>query len=274
MSDIAMALSLGNMTADPAKPGGAFDKLVDAVGGSYLFKEYVSTWAAPFDNASFDAVLLIIGALALAWSAFGLVMNLNYRRRVRKRQLGIEKGLRDHVRHPEKTETIDIELSDEQIEVETDKEPVQDVVAEETYAFAEEEDISDPEEEDQPVVERLLNEKSYEYEEDPSEEEDSAFGSLIANLKQRQKQEVIAKEIDNAAREATRENLKKLQSDMESAILENGANKQGKKDPAKASDDLANAHKKAVREREKEELKAQRVQKKTGRIKNPAPQAT
>ena len=272
MDNTIVFAALGSEIAEPVVSKGAFDKLVDAVGSSYLFKEYVSTWAAPFDNASFDAVLLIIGALALAWSAFGLVMNLNYRRRVRKRQLGIEKGLRDHVRHPEKAETIDIEPSDEQIEVETDEEPVQDVVAEETYAFAEEEDIPEPEEEDQPVVERLLTEKSSEDEE--LSEENTAFGSLIANLKQRQKQEVIAKEIDNAAREATRENLKKLQSDMESAILENGANKQGKKDPAKATDDLANAHKKAVREREKEELKAQRVQKKTGRIKNPAPQAT
>lgn len=264
--------SLGSEIAEPVVSKGAFDKLVDAVGSSYLFKEYVSTWAAPFDNASFDAVLLIIGTLALAWSAFGLVMNLNYRRRVRKRQLGIEKGLRDHVRHPEKTETTDMEPSMELAEAEADKEPEQEEIDEETYVLTEEEDIPEPEEEDQPVVERLLTEKSSEDEE--LSEENTAFGSLIANLKQRQKQEVIAREIDDAAREATRENLKKLQSDMESAILENGANKQGKKDPIKVSDDLANAHKKAVREREKEKLKAQRVQKKTGRLKTPAPQAT
>lgn len=66
-----------------------FDRLVEYVGNTYLFQRYVSSWAPPFDNASFDTVLLLVLLGVLIWTAFGIIMNIIYHYRARKKQAQI-----------------------------------------------------------------------------------------------------------------------------------------------------------------------------------------
>ncbi|MBO5621402.1 MAG: hypothetical protein J5959_07205 [Butyrivibrio sp.] len=307
-----------------------FDRLVLAVEGSYLFREYVSTWAAPLDNASFDVVLLIVAVIAAFWSAFGVAMNLRYRKSARQRHAEYEAERREYLKYlreigpvggvtfaewrmlrkdaeepehedgegcKEKIVVDDVVAQGDVIESEAE-ECVVDEVADEDESAAEEamqptdekvmiEDESAEEKGIEPQVDSMALKNDYALQdvhdsllqdetmcdsEDSSDSEitgmaeestdqDDAFGDLIGNLRQRQRQEARAREIDDAAREAAKQNLKKLRRDMESAIAENKADSVKKDATVQESSDYSGAHKRAIKEREKEQRKLEKMQK-------------
>ncbi|MBQ6408590.1 MAG: hypothetical protein IJJ64_11205 [Butyrivibrio sp.] len=313
-----------------------FDRLVLAVEGSYLFREYVSTWAAPLDNASFDVVLLIVAVIAAFWSAFGVAMNLRYRKSARQRHAEYEAERREYLKYlreigpvggvtfaewrmlrkdaeePEHEDVKNIAEETEEEEPESvadarlyeaepeDGEGFEDEVVAEDGVSAEviavvqaegEKSISEEESAEekgiepqvdsmalknddapQEVHDSLLQDETMSDSEDSSDSEitgmaeestdqDDAFGDLIGNLRQRQRQEARAREIDDAAREAAKQNLKKLRRDMESAIAENKADSVKKDATVQESSDYSGAHKRAIKEREKEQRKLEKMQK-------------
>ncbi len=268
---------------------GAFDRLVNVVENTYLFKEYVSTWAAPFDNASFDATLLIIAALVLIWSGFSLVMNLIYRQKARKSQAAIEaerteylgylrsegaaggisfdewRVLKHSDNHISGETRDDCKNSDDKnVDIEVMDEDVCSNIEQEKEEPATIEEIPDTSENEQDEIGRLLKEKIHETtdEEEPDLQDDD-FGSFISNLKARQKQDARAKEIDSVTKETTRQNLRKLENDIESAIAENSIDSKKASDQSKDASNLSNAYKKALREREKEQQRLNKMQKKS-----------
>nr|WP_297768210.1 hypothetical protein [uncultured Butyrivibrio sp.] len=337
-----------------------FDRLVLAVEGSYLFREYVSTWAAPLDNASFDAVLLIVAVIAAFWSAFGVAMNLRYRKSARQRHAEYEAERREYLKYlreigpvggvtfaewrmlrkdaeepehedvkniaeeteeeepesvadarlyeaePEDGEGFEDEIEAEAVVIKGERaeaefvECVADEVVAEDGVSAEviavvqaegEKAISEEESAEEKGIEpqvdsmalkndyalqdmhdSLLQDETMCDSEDLSDSEitgmaeestdqDDAFGDLIGNLRQRQRQEARAREIDDAAREAAKQNLKKLRRDMESAIAENKADSVKKDATVQESSDYSGAHKRAIKEREKEQRKLEKMQK-------------
>lgn len=280
-----------------------FDRLVLAIEGSYLFREYVSTWAAPLDNASFDAVLLIVAVIAAFWSAFGVAMNLRYRKSARQRHAEFEAERREYLKYLREIGPVGgvtfaewrmLKKGAEEPELEDGEGCKEEIVAAEVIAvvqaegekaiseeeFAEEKGIEQQvdrmtlknDDALQDVHDSLLQDETMCDSEDSSDSEingmaeestdqDDAFGDLIGNLRQRQRQEARAREIDDAAREATKQNLKKLRRDMESAIAENKADSVKKGAIAQESSDYSGAHKRAIKEREKEQRKLEKMQK-------------
>ncbi len=262
-----------------------FDRLVLAIEGSYLFREYVSTWAAPLDNASFDAVLLIVAVIAAFWSAFGVAMNLRYRKSARQRHAEFEAERREYLKYLREIGPVGgVTFAEWRMLKEGAEEPeledVEDIVEETEEESAEEKGIEQQvdrmalknDDALQDVHDSLLQDETMCDSEDSSDSEingmaeestdqDDAFGDLIGNLRQRQRQEARAREIDDAAREATKQNLKKLRRDMESAIAENKADSVKKGAIAQESSDYSGAHKRAIKEREKEQRKLEKMQK-------------
>ncbi len=301
MELLTMVVSNEPVPVKTEPANGLFDRLVSAIENTYLFKEYVSTWAAPFDNASFDAVLLIIAVLALLWSLFGIIMNIIYRKKVRARQAQIEEKRMEYLRflkeNNERGISYDVQrdikskeepeplLNTKETAVEPEGEeqdpikplteealdiPVEEEIKE---AVPQKEEVADREEttlkEESTItdMERILKEKQGE--ESEPDPDNVAFGQLIVNLKQRQKQEARAKEIENEAIETTRKNLEKLQNDMEDAIAGNKVQSGEKAAKDKDAGILTDAQKKAVREREKEQQRLQKMQNKGKRWKTP-----
>ena len=82
-SSLLSILATGVVETEAVKGTGPFDQLVYWIETSALFKKYISTWTAPLNNASFDAVLLIILAIILAWTVYGVIMNIIYHRKVK-----------------------------------------------------------------------------------------------------------------------------------------------------------------------------------------------
>ena len=324
------AVTMADGTVDAVEKG-LFDRLVAAVERSYLFREYVSTWAAPFDNASFDAVVLIIIVAVAFWSVFGIVMNLRYRKKARERHAALEAERSEYLRfhrengpagemsfaewrmlrtvdrecrevkgfaagQVELTETVASEdLSEDEYEgipeAEASEKGNQDVAGvgeliadnreplQESVCIVNTGDLLDKMQEPESdheqafgvdgLLEGMLGEEPAKAEPD----QEDAFGDLIGNLRQRQRQEARAREIDDAAKEAARQNLQRLKSDMEAALAENEAEqvKKEARDKESESRDLSSAHKQAMRAREKEQQKEQkrmeRMQKRGGKWK-------
>jgi len=68
---------------------GPFDQFVYWIENSYLFQKYISSWSPPLNNASFDAVILLILAVILAWTVYGIVMNILYHKKAKAKQIKI-----------------------------------------------------------------------------------------------------------------------------------------------------------------------------------------
>lgn len=262
-----------------------FDRLVNYVGNTYLFQRYVSTWAPPFDNASFDAALVMILFGVLIWTGFGIIMNIIYHYRARKKQAMIRSEreqyllfLKEQEADKSKEEGLkpDRELDAQSIKKKYEKdleasELVDSTGDEKVVSIAESSIIRElepnteefePEDKEPIDVGKLLAEKTTETEEDEESQDGSSdFGELIENLRLKQKQEARAKELECAAREAAEHNLEILRSDMENAISEN--RQEAKKENKKTADIsvISDAQKKALRAREKERLRMQKRRK-------------
>ena len=288
----------GGANSNEVLKHGFFDRIVDHVSGSYLFQKYVSTWAPPFDNASFDAAVLCILIGMAVWTIYGACMNSFYHRKARERMAGIRAereaylaALNDQKaadREEENPESID--------EIEKDVEAMeQESVVEDYPVYSEEkqEENSDCNEEHKAIVDakkaaavgdgvsednyettddvvkndvgRLVDaEANNEYEKDLPDEGVAAFNNLIENLRSRQRQEARAMEIERETKEATRHNLELLKNDMENAIAENRAVSEMQQSKEADFSALSNAQQKAIKAREKERLKMEKSVKKCG----------
>lgn len=378
-SNLLSILATGVVETEAVKGTGPFDRLVYWIETSDLFKKYISTWEAPLNNASFDAVLLIILFFILIWTVYGIIMNIIYHRKVKADQERIRRerdeymkwlkengaagapvmsfdewqarkdyegkqltpeqkavvenynAVKDEVKDTaiEKlnniTQTLKERKEDRELDKELDMREKEEAARKEAQA-EEEKRLSalknEPKQEAQTIeqamipkpvmtqadairqkysnereatelvdipgekqisivessivkeietpkevisetpaekvdVQKLLEEKTAEAGSDNTGAQ-SGFANIIDNLKAKKAQEEKAKAIENAAQEATEQNLKKLQAELEGAITadktavktENGAKEDNK--------ELSAAMQAAIRAREKERLRMER----------------
>ncbi len=367
----------------PRNANGPFDQLVWHIENSYLFQKYITEWSPPLNNASFDAVLLIILILILIWTVYGIITNVIYHSKARKKQAKIRAEREEYMKFLKEngaagnptmsfdewrtlkdaegkqlteaqkavldnygavkdelkdtaigkltnfTETLKARKEDRELDKELDmrekeeaarlkaqkedeqrlanleqaKEPKKEPTLEESLIpkpiISEAEAIkqkynNDPkatelvdiEDDDKPVsiaessivkeidvpekkvvsddtpaidVAQLLSEKTSEaHKKVTAADAGGSFDSIIGNLRAKRAQEQKAKEIENAAVAATQQNLEKLKNDMENAIFEDKKEKKAENTAKKDNSALSEAQKRALREREKERMRAEK----------------
>nr|WP_297704126.1 hypothetical protein [uncultured Butyrivibrio sp.] len=378
-SSLLSILATGVVETEAVKGTGQFDRLVYWIETSDLFKKYISTWAAPLNNASFDAVLLIVLFFILIWTVYGIIMNIIYHRKVKADQERIRRERDEYMKWlkesgaagapvmsfdewrarkdsegkqltPEQkavvenynavkdevkdtaigklnniTRTLKERKEDRDLDKELDmrekeeaarkkaqeeeekrlaalkEEPKQetqtieqammpkpvvtqadairqkysnehaatelvDIPEEKQVSIAESSIVKEVEvpqrvSSEAPAekvdVQKLLEEKTAETGSDNSGMQ-PGFANIIDNLKAKKAQEEKARAIENAAQEATEQNLKKLQAELEGAITADKTAVKTENSASKEDKELSAAMQAALRAREKERLKMER----------------